>query len=94
MRGGLRLGVCVPLGVSDRATGLHQMANETGPLRFTEARVGHAPQPATDDEVATVGRHRILHVTQADLRRAPDAGFFAAASLAGFLPAIGISISF
>lgn len=31
---------------------------------------------------------------QADLRLAPAAGFFAAASFAGFLPAIDISISF
>ena len=30
----------------------------------------------------------------ADFRYRPAAGFFAAASFAGFLPAIGISISF
>jgi hypothetical protein len=34
--GGLRLEVGAPFGVADRATGLHQSADETGPLRFVE----------------------------------------------------------
>ena len=51
------------LGVADRAPGRHQPADEIGSLRLVETGVRHAPQPAADDEVATVRRHRMLHDT-------------------------------
>ena len=90
---GRRFGLRIPvrLRIPDRAPGRHQPLRQLRSLRLFKARVGHPPKPAADDEVASVRGHRVLH---ADFRRAPAAGFFAAASFAGFLPAIGISISF
>jgi hypothetical protein len=80
--GGHRFEVGCSLGVADRSPGFHQATDEIGPLRLFEPRVGHPPQPAAD------------HTRYADLRCDLAAGFFATASLAGFLPVIGISISF
>jgi hypothetical protein len=92
--GGHRFEVGCSLGVADRSPGFHQATDEIGPLRLFEPRVGHPPQPAADHEVPPVRGHRMLHTRYADLRCDLAAGFFATASLAGFLPVIGISISF
>ena len=51
------------LGAAYRPSGRHQPANEIGSLGLIETGVCHAPQPAADDEVATVRRHRMLHDT-------------------------------
>ena len=62
VRGGFCVAVCTLLRVADRPTGRAQPSNQIGSLRLVESRVRHAPQPATDDEVVTVRRHRMLHV--------------------------------
>jgi hypothetical protein len=62
VRSHVRLQVHALLGVADRATGRAQPSNQTGALRLVEFWICHPPQPAPDDEVATVRRHRMLHV--------------------------------
>jgi hypothetical protein len=44
-----------------RSSGRHRPANEINSLGLAETMIRHAPQPAADDEVATVRRHRMLH---------------------------------
>jgi hypothetical protein len=55
------------LGVPDRATGRHQITDEIGSPSVLETGVPHAPQPAADDEVAAVQRHRMHQETRVDL---------------------------
>lgn len=92
MRDEFRIGIRRLLRVSDRPPRRHQARHETAALGFAKFRVRHPPETPSDDKVTTVLCHRMSH-TQADLRRAPAAGFFAAVSF-DFFPAIGISISF
>jgi len=51
------------LGVADRPPGPHQLADEIGSLDLVETGIRHPPQPAADDEVATVWSHGMLHET-------------------------------
>jgi hypothetical protein len=90
---GSRLGIRIFVGlrVPDRSPSRHQPLRQLGSLGLIQVRICQPPQPAADDEVPPIRSDRVLH---ADFRRAPAAGFFAVVSLAGFLPAIGISISF
>lgn len=81
------------LGVADGSPRRHQALDQLRLFPLAQMRIRHPPQPSADDEVSTVQRDRMFHA-QADFRRAPVAGFFAAASFVCFLPAIGISISF
>ena len=41
----------------------HQLADEIGSLDLVETGIRHPPQPAADDEVATVWSHGMLHDT-------------------------------
>jgi S-formylglutathione hydrolase FrmB len=49
------------LGVAYLPPGRHQPANELGSLGLIERGVRHAPEPAADNEVATVRRYMMLH---------------------------------
>jgi hypothetical protein len=94
VRGRLRLQVGVLLGIAYRPTGRHQPLDELSSLRVAQSWVCHPPEPTADHEIAPIRRHGVLHGRQADFRCGLADGFFAATSFAGFLPAIGISISF
>ena len=46
---------------SDRRTGAHQSFDMPLALGVGQRRIAAAPEPATHDEVASVGRDRVLH---------------------------------
>jgi hypothetical protein len=61
VRGRFRIMVRTLLGFAYCAAGSHQTAYVVGSSRFAETRIRHAPQPAANDEIAAVRRHRMLH---------------------------------
>ena len=61
VRSAFSLTVGFLLGIAYRPPGRHQPADEFSSLSLIETGVRHAPQPAADDEVPTVRRHRMLH---------------------------------
>jgi hypothetical protein len=78
------------LAVAYRPAGLSSAARRSARLTFVETGIRHPPEPAADDEVATVWRRQMA----SNFRCGLAAGFFAVVSLAAFLPEIGITISF
>jgi hypothetical protein len=62
VRSGLPFSIAGLLGRANRATGRHQPADKTGPLRFTQAGIRHPPQSAADDEIAAVRRYRVFTI--------------------------------
>jgi hypothetical protein len=52
--------IACKLGRSDRVVRGHQLADERGACFGGEIWIGHSPQLAADDEIASAQRHRML----------------------------------